>query len=140
MSDIQSRCKIYNNYYDPVVISLIDPNKERFVIGDNVLRRGNGGQAIIRDCPASFGVVTKRLPGQYANSFFSDCETDRLLVEQDLLKLECLLQDNKDLIVYFPEHGIGTGLSEMPTRCPKLFNEMNEIIYERFGIDYRIKE
>lgn len=137
---IHNRCKIYNEYYDPAKISLINPEKERFIYGNNTLNKGQGGQAIIRDCAASFGIVTKRLPSQSANSFFSDCETDRLLVEQDILKLERLLQENKDLIVYFPEHGIGTGLSEMPTRCPKLFDEMNEIIYERFGIDYRIKE
>lgn len=47
---------------------------------------------------------------------------------------------NPKLIAYFPEHGLGTGLSEMPNRCPLLFKRMNEVLYERFGIDYRIEE
>ena len=33
-----------------------------FVFGDNMIRKGKGGQAIISDCQNSFGISTKRYP------------------------------------------------------------------------------
>lgn len=54
-----------------------------------------------------------------------------------MIDLRALLITNPDLIVYFPKYGIGTGLSEMPTRCPKLYKKMTDWIWDNFGIDFR---
>ena len=36
--------------------------KTLYIFGDNILRIGNGGQAVIRNIPNSFGIATKRTP------------------------------------------------------------------------------
>ena len=140
-SYVHARCKLYPGYYQKEIIRFFDPSKVLAVFGDNVERIGNGGQAVIRHTPCAFGICTKRSPTSGGFSYFADNRSiDRNSVIRDINSLHQKLVQEPNLIVYFPEHGIGTGLSEMPTRCPKLFDEMNEIIYERFGIDYRIKE
>jgi hypothetical protein len=134
---VHERCKRYEGYYDVNLVKQLHPEVCRVVFGDNTLRKGNGGQACIRDTPASFGVATKLLPSQMDNSFFEDGnEEHKQFIEDDLQELENLLKKNTTLVVYFPEYGLGTGLSEMPTKCPHLFMHMNKLIKEKFGIDY----
>lgn len=94
----------------------------RFVFGDNNLRVGMGGQAgAMRGEPNAIGVVTKRSPDMLPVSFFSDdSRTDRMCLERDLEKVAQALREGRT--VYFPTDGIGTGLSQLPTRAPKLHN------------------
>lgn len=138
---VHSRCRIWPGVYTQQIAAIIDPEKAVLIFGDNTIRTGSGGQAIIRSAECSVGIATKRYPACGPTSYFSDESVeDQLTIRRDLDELHLALYENPDLIAYFPEHGLGTGLSKMPTRCPKLFKEMNDVIYERFGIDYRIKE
>lgn len=41
-----------------------------FVFGDNILRVGYGGAAILRDLPNTYGFVTKRFPNNNDESFY----------------------------------------------------------------------
>jgi len=41
-----------------------------FVFGDNKLRYGKGGAAILRDCKNSYGFITKREPNNKESSFY----------------------------------------------------------------------
>jgi hypothetical protein len=41
-----------------------------FVFGDNKLRYGKGGAAILRDCKNSYGFITKRAPNNKDSSFY----------------------------------------------------------------------
>lgn len=43
-----------------------------YVFGDNLIKKGLGGQAQIRNCPNAFGISTKRFPSMSLDSFFSD--------------------------------------------------------------------
>ena len=102
-----------------------------FVFGDNLKRKGCGGQAVIRYEPNSFGIPTKREPATYDVSFFSDAGEERAAVLQ---ALRDLYVKAKHGTIVFPADGIGTGLARMRTRSPKLYKEMCEILETHFGI------
>lgn len=91
-----------------------------YVFGDNVIRQGLGGQAKeMRGEPNAIGVVTKWAPDMRERSFFRDDEPRcRDLVTDDMAKVYAMLMLGKTVVV--PEDGIGTGLSQLPTRAPKL--------------------
>lgn len=103
-----------------------------FVFGDNLLRRGTGGQAVVRHEPNAFGVPTKRAPSMQHNSFFSDRDNERQAV---LIALRNLYALARKQAVVFPAAGLGTGLAQMPTKSPNVYREMCEVLAEYFGFD-----
>jgi hypothetical protein len=105
-----------------------------FIFGDNLIRRGNGGQAIIRFEPNAYGVPTKKLPSMHENSFFSDDEFD------DNIKHISKALDNiptQFSTIVFPEDGLGTGLAELPKRAPLTYKWLVNEINRRFGEVYK---
>ena len=42
-----------------------------FVFGDNTLRRGKGGAAVLRDLPNTYGFITKKEPTNAVESFYT---------------------------------------------------------------------
>ncbi|RLC45641.1 MAG: hypothetical protein DRH57_07590 [Candidatus Cloacimonadota bacterium] len=116
---------------------LENPNK-LYVFGDNMIRRGKGGQASIREAANSIGLATKRLPSMSVASFFSDKEDEYCIVEEDIEKI--LSEMQKDLrydTLVLPFDGLGTGLSQMPEKSPELFEHMVTIIEDKLNITYR---
>jgi len=110
-------------------------NKDKiFVFGDNLIGQGKGGQAIIRDEKNAFGIPTKRLPSMSEEAFFSDKEDERKAVLSKLRELYKLSKSGIEIV--FPKDGLGTGLAEMHIRSPKLFKEMNDIIFEYWNIKF----
>lgn len=106
--------------------------KKLFVFGDNLERRGKGGQAVIRYERNSFGVATKVKPSTSVESFFDDSSPAHYsAVKEDLLKLK---EIGKDTTLVFPSGGLGNGLSQMHLRCPKLFSYMNTLLLDMFGV------
>jgi len=105
-----------------------------YVYGDNLKRYGKGGQAIIRDCPNAFGVVTKRYPSRDDWAYFSDKPDEIEAVKADLRKLYILAQSHT---IVFPSGGIGTGLARMAEKSPKAWEIMCDILLEHFGWDNR---
>ena len=117
---------------------LANPNK-LYIFGDNALRVGKGGQAQIRDCENSYGIATKATPSMDKAAFFSDKPDQTEIVFNDIKELyEFYTSDKKHTIdtIVFPADGLGTGLSEMPTRSPKMFKWIHETISLLFDIDY----
>jgi hypothetical protein len=101
-----------------------------YVFGDNSQRVGMGGQAKeMREEPNAIGIATKKSPSE----FFADCQEDFLALKKDLDFLEFEIV-NTGCDVVFPLDGIGTGLSEMETRCPKLWKYMNERLERIFYV------
>lgn len=45
-----------------------------FIFGDNDIRKGKGGQAIIRDMSNAIGIPTKKIPSNKISSFYTDDE------------------------------------------------------------------
>lgn len=45
-----------------------------FVFGDNTIRKGLGGAAVLRNCKNTYGFITKKLPNNNPTSFFTLAE------------------------------------------------------------------
>lgn len=104
-----------------------------FVFGDNMMRRGKGGQAIIRDEPNAFGVATKRYPRNTENSFFSDQQNELDTMLNDLRRLFVKKIAGDTLV--FPRGGLGTGLAQLQTRSPMIFAKLCDVLQKYFGFD-----
>lgn len=111
--------------------------RDIFVFGDNLERKGKGGQAVIRDEPNAFGVPTKREPRRAAEAYFSDQEDEMEAMVQSLREL---YRKGKTATLVFPTDGLGTGLADMEKRSPKIFKKMNDILEEHFGVVFQPKD
>ena len=103
--------------------------KALYVFGDNVQRVGLGGQADeMRGEPNAIGVATKWTPGAKAADFFSDADYDkaREIISGDLAPVLAALVRGRCVVI--PTDGLGTGLSELPTRAPRIFAYLEERI------------
>jgi hypothetical protein len=105
-----------------------------YIFGDNDIKQGNGGQAVIRDEPNAMGVPTKKLPSKGENSFYTDLEYDSNIQKiniaiENILK-EFMKDDYNYLVLSYNK--LGTGLSQLPERAPKTFkyldNKINNLI------------
>jgi hypothetical protein len=94
-----------------------------FIFGDNLERTGTGGQAIIREQKNSLGFATKKAPGGAKEDYFTDEEygTNCKIIEEEIEKIKKYAKEHQYKSVAFPFMGLGTGLSEMPIRCPQTF-------------------
>ncbi|MDE3023562.1 MAG: hypothetical protein KGI54_17215 [Pseudomonadota bacterium] len=111
-----------------------------FMFGDNMERIGLGGQAgAMRGEPNAVGVPTKWRPSMDESAFFTDDDIDKEVVQNAIR--DPFLFAKKWLIstgnVVIPEDGLGTGLSELPTRAPRILRaiEMHVHALEAFGND-----
>lgn len=102
--------------------SLLRLNPDKFfVFGDNILRSGKGGQAIIRDEPNAVGLVTKFFPHRDADSYFNDSRQDLEVMLKDVAFV-LALSSRRDVIIPFSTRvELGTGLSQLPERAPTLY-------------------
>lgn len=97
-----------------------------FVFGDNMERRGKGGQAIIRDFDNTVGIRTKWAPHRGNSAYFTDSDFDIAVeaINIDILAIHSHLLFNKTVV--FPLAGVGTGRAELATRAPKIYEFLNE--------------
>lgn len=96
-----------------------------YVFGDNLRCAGRGGQAAIcRGEPNCYGVPTKKAPDNRPESFFTDDELEMNKADIDTA-LSWIPNDGR-LVVVFPN--IGRGLSEMPRRCPKTLEYLEQAL------------
>lgn len=107
----------------------------RFVFGDNLVRRGMAGQAAeMRGEPNAIGVATKRHPGVAETAYFSDDSFDDFTALcVDIAKVRFALDGGR--LIYIPKAGLGTGLSQLPTRAPKLYRHLYDAISAMAGGD-----
>ncbi len=77
-----------------------------FVFGDNLIRRGYGGAARLRDHPQAIGFVTKKFPDNRDTSFYSPDEYEDLFFDE-LEKLENLIKTQPDKTFYISQLGSG---------------------------------
>lgn len=111
---------------------LRDNPETLYLFGDNMLRQGMGGQAgAMRGEPNAVGVPTKWAPGMNNEDFFTDAvvtspgfaqEHINRAFEQAVAHL-MLGQD-----VAIPADGLGTGLSELPSRAPAVLKAIDDWI------------
>ena len=94
-----------------------------FLFGDNLARRGFGGQAaVMRDEPNAVGIPTKKLPSNSENAFFADAEFEqnKAAIDQafERLSVMCLTTDQ---VIVIPANRIGTGRAQLESRAPLTF-------------------
>ena len=93
-----------------------------YVFGDNLLRKGYGGQAAaMRGEPNAVGIPTKASPSVYASDAMALGFLGRWFEEFE--NLEYFLKVGGGTVVW-PEDGIGTGLADMKTHAPVLWETL----------------
>ncbi len=102
-----------------------------YLFGDNLIRKGLGGQAsAMRGEPNAIGIATKRAPGMRDTDFFSDDDYDETVAEIALDFAPAKVHVALGGLLVIPTDGLGTGLSELPTRAPRI-HEFIEAELER---------
>ena len=99
-----------------------------FVFGDNLARRGLGGQAkAARGEPNAAGVVTKRAPTNGPDEFFTNADLDMLkdVWKKDFFFISNALEAGR--VVVWPADGIGTGLARLPETAPLCWDELERM-------------
>lgn len=114
-----------NLHYTPALLRA-NPNF-LFVFGDNLMRAGKGGQAAIRDEPNARGLATKVSP----HNFFTDNEIHEIAISNEILRILKIATFRMVVIPFTDRVELGTGLSELPTRAPLLY----EILKNTFTAD-----
>ncbi len=102
-----------------------------FVFGDNEGRYGMGGQAgACRGEPNAVGVATKKRPAMSESSMWSDRDFERCasIIDQDLERVFVHVKQGGTVV--FPSAGIGTGLSQLPSRAPRLMEHIRTRVRE----------
>lgn len=97
-----------------------------FVFGDNLQRRGKGGQAVIRDEPNALGLATKAQPNNEEEAFFFDDAGCAAAIAHDIDKVTRLAQRHMVIIPFTTRVELGTGLSQLPERAPNLYKMLTD--------------
>jgi len=99
-----------------------------FVFGDNDIKLGKGGQAIIRDEPNTIGIPTKKYPNNKSNSFYYDTEYEQNIIKIDRAINNIIKKSQNYKGIVLPEDGFGTGLSKLHINAPKTLAYINQQI------------
>ena len=94
-----------------------------FLFGDNLARRGFGGQAAaMRGEPNVVGIPTKNLPSNSKDAFFTDAEFEqnKAAIDKAFEQLSAL-SSTSDQVIVIPADGIGTGRAQLERRAPITF-------------------
>lgn len=89
-----------------------------FVFGDNLIKKGEAGQAIIRKEPNAFGVPTKKLPSMSPDAFFTDGYSEYTATRNALKRLWAIHLSGG--AVALPKSKIGSGLALLQDNSPKI--------------------
>lgn len=128
---------ICNILYDNTVVT--HHSNKLFIFGDNIRRRGIGGQAIIRYYDNTFGFITKIDPNNFEESFITDAnyEAYKKYVDKTIEYLKYMLEINIHYeYLVFPYTGLGNGLAKMPEKAPKCFEYLKEQLKLHFNYEF----
>lgn len=85
---------------------LMDNPNHIFVFGDNLLRKGYGGAAKLRDIPNTYGFITKKYPNNNDNSFYTPDEYHDIY-QREIDALRGLMLVNPDVVYLISKLGGG---------------------------------
>lgn len=90
-----------------------------FLFGDNMARKGYGGQAKeMRGEPNALGIPTKWRPSNNDDDFFSDSDFNTIRPIIDIVIDKAIAHKGP---VIMSKHGIGTGFAQLPIKAPKIY-------------------
>ncbi len=105
-----------------------------FIYGDNDVKVGKGGQAIIRYEPNAMGIPTKKFPGYNLKAYYTDSELDanKAKIDNAINNIVYRLKSKKVQYkgIVLPEDGLGTGLADLENKAPETFKYLNKKINE----------
>lgn len=109
-----------------ILRSYLKKNPEKlFLFGDNMLRRGYGGQAKeMRGEDNAVGIPTKWAPGTSPKDYFGDKDFDLIKNVIDAAIMDII--NRKPEVIVIPRMGIGTGLAKMDEKAPDIFRYLQE--------------
>ena len=109
-----------------------------FVFGDNLARKGLGGQAReMRGEPNTIGIVTKRSPSMDSDAFFSDSDAHSVIIMGAIKDAFRIIEFHllSGEVVVIPKNGVGGGLANLPINAP-LIDEFIKKSIERLMVLY----
>lgn len=77
-----------------------------FVFGDNNIRKGHGGAAILRSYPNTYGFITKKAPTHYPADYYKPEEYNEVF-KKELLKLMLEIYENPNKVYMISRLGAG---------------------------------
>lgn len=96
-----------------------------FVFGDNMARKGYGGQAReMRGEPNAVGIPTKKYPSMSPEAFLRDADFLPWLAEYHAAEMRLLAHPG---LVIWPANGIGTGLARLQDTAPTIWNQLETL-------------
>lgn len=103
-----------------------------FLFGDNLERRGLGGQAAaMRGEPNAIGIPTKKSPSYKDDAFFSDdeFEQNKAAIDAAFAKVaSAITEANRTIVI--PTDGLGTGRAQLRRRAPRTFAYLQKRLAE----------
>lgn len=112
-----------------------------YLFGDNFDRRGMGGQAKeMRGEPNSMGIPTKMSPAMDEDSFFSDENYNMIVLILTMHFKRIAHHLMKGGTVVIPMDGLGTGLSQLKQRAPRINQKLEELIEELYTVEEQYNE
>lgn len=103
-----------------------------FLFGDNLERRGLGGQAAaMRGEPNAIGIPTKKSPSYKDDAFFSDdeFEQNKAAIDAAFAKVaSAITEANRTIVI--PTDGLGTGRAQLWRRAPRTFAYLQKRLAE----------
>lgn len=111
----------------------VKANRDKlFLFGDNLERRGYGGQAAaMRGEPNAIGIPTKKGPSYKTEAFFSDDEFDqnKAAIDTAFAEVKHAVTDSIRVIIV-PSDGLGTGRAQLDRRAPRTFAYLQKRLAE----------
>ena len=106
-----------------------------FIYGDNDLRTGKGGQAVIRGLDNTIGIRTKKGPSNKPIAFYSDKEfvENCKKITEDLLLINSKLCAGKTIVL--SNGGYGTGLADLKSKAPMTYQFLSDSLKSLFEFD-----
>ncbi len=103
-----------------------------FLFGDNLERRGFGGQAAaMRGEPNAIGIPTKKSPSYRDDAFFSDEEFEQNKASIDAAFAEIMNAVTDSIrVIVIPSGGLGTGRAQLERRAPRTFAHLQKRLTE----------
>lgn len=103
--------------------------KVLFLFGDNIPRKGMGGQAKeMRGEPNAHGIITKRYPNMRPSAFFYDHEYHEFCeyIDKDFQRVFDFVKQGGAVVI----PPLGIGLAKLPENAPKCFAYLQDKIFE----------
>lgn len=86
---------------------LANPNHV-FVFGDNLIRKGKGGAAKLRDLPNTYGFITKKYPNNHIDSFYKPDEYQKVFSREKTKLINIIINNPQCLFLI---SNLGGGLA-----------------------------